>query len=78
MIEIGNQAEYPCSVGVNAGNTEAECLGPVTNEETAKEVAQNTGSGRAKVNWRGLFPCASSSESIHLALPPLIQTIALM
>lgn len=50
MIEIGNQAEYPCSVGVNAGNTEAECLGPVTNEETAKEVAQNTGSGRAKVN----------------------------
>lgn len=50
MIEIGNWADYPCPVRINAGNTEAECLGPVTNEQAAKEVAQKTGSSIAKVN----------------------------
>lgn len=49
MIEIGNWADYPCPV-VNAGNTEDECLGPVTNEKAAKEVAENTGSSPAEVN----------------------------
>lgn len=50
MIEIVNWADYPCPVRVNARNTEAECLGPVTSEQAAKEVAQNTGSSTAEVN----------------------------
>lgn len=50
MTEIGNWADYACPMRVSAENTEAECLGPVSNEQAAKEVAQNAGSSTAEVN----------------------------
>lgn len=50
MIEMGNWADYPMSSEVSAGNIETSCLGPVTNEQAGKEVAQSTGSSTAKEN----------------------------
>lgn len=54
---------------VNAESTEAECVGPVTDEQAAKAFAQNTGSGTAEVNLRILIPCGFSSVPVCYPSP---------